>query len=506
MMKKAVVFISNNDYMAMEEAMNRYQDGFEVFFVVCDKNVGVCHANYYGSKVYCKFCIYSMMKHITPLLKKDRERFHCVKMSELVTKKDVNTALKETFVYSTVDELKNIEYHDVEIGYGAFSTYVSCSRNVMPNFTNELCNYLNMMMRAQIRMTLALERYLDNITPDLIVFHNGRFLNFKPWLCLAKKKCVDFVATETRRSTDDTMMKNNFFNEIPHSQEAFKIKTEKAWEKCGAVKGSEIGRQFFENRRKAKAAGDKVYTKRQEQGKLPEDFDYSKRNIAIFNSSEDEYFSISKEYDNAVLFPNQYTALKNIFEHYKDCEDLHFFLRIHPNLAKVPFKSHLMLYELKYDNVTIIPPQSPVSSYTLMGAVEKVIVFNSTMGLESSYWGKPVIALNRCFYSEYNIVHEPKTVSELYEMIDDKDLKCLKDEEACYKLACFCMGYGVEDFKYYKNKLYDWHGFVYPWSKILGSSKLYRFVEYILKRAICKYGGTKEYKLYIKNRTEIDKI
>ena len=166
----------------------------------------------------------------------------------------------------------------------------------------------------------------------------------------------------------------------------------------------------------------------------------------------------------------------------------------------------MLLYNLKYDNVTIIPPKSNISSYALMESAEKVIVFNSTIGLESSYWGKAVIALGRDFYSEYNVVHQPHNEQEVYEMIDNINLPCLKDEISCFKLACFIMNYGTESFRYYKNKVFNWHGFVYPWTTFLGSSKLFHMLESELKLIVGKYGGSDSYRSYIKAKDLVDQI
>ena len=153
----------------------------------------------------------------------------------------------------------------------------------------------------------------------------------------------------------------------------------------------------------------------------------------------------------AVLFQNQYIALSTIFERYKDNKEIHFYLRIHPNLAKVPFKSHTMLYNLNYDNVTIIPPTSPISSYTLMDNAEKVLVFDSTMGLESSYWGKPVIAMCICFYSGYNIAYEPRNTEEFFALIEEKGLVPKNaPKENYYKLAYRLMGQVGDKLKFYK--------------------------------------------------------
>lgn len=492
-MKKALVFISNNDYMGIEEAINRSREGYEIFFLLCDSSVRGCNVCRTCNNATCWLCVYQMKKLIRELVPSNVV-YHVDQISKLLTVEDLTLAANFNLDYNDVATLKNITFQGVEIGYGAFSTFVTYTRNVMPSFNETLKGYLNRLMQSEIKLTLVLERFIESVKPDLIVFHNGRFSNLKPAYNLAQRYGIDFVATEQGYSSSGEVMKNNFFNEIPHSFEAINKKIETAWLNVGE-KGPKIGKEFFENRRNAKPAGDKVYAKDQIQGKLPDGFDKTKRNISIFNSSEDEFFAISKEYDNSVLFPNQYIALKTIFEHYQKDDSVHFYLRIHPNLKNVPWKSHTLLYELKYPNVTIIPPTSPISSYTLMDASEKVIVFNSTMGLESSYWGKAVIALSRSFYSYQELVYEPKNEDELYKLIDNENLSTLRKEINCYKAACYCMGYATESYINFKIlRSLRKHG-VYEISilKFWGSSLLYAYLYKVLHAIPQKMGKYRKF-------------
>ncbi|MCS2656231.1 hypothetical protein NXV26_10165 [Bacteroides fragilis] len=156
-------------------------------------------------------------------------------------------------------------------------------------------------------------------------------------------------------------------------------------------------------RRNGIIAGDKVYIENQIKGKLPIDWDDTKRNIAIFNSSEDEFIAVDRDFDNLSLYKSQIDGIRGILEHYKENQTVHFYLRVHPNLKNVHYQYHLLLYDLslKYPNITVIGADSDISTYDIMDNAEKVIVFGSTMGLESSYWGKPVILLSGQFLLLY---------------------------------------------------------------------------------------------------------
>jgi len=64
------------------------------------------------------------------------------------------------------------------------------------------------------------------------------------------------------------------------------------------------------------------------------------------------------------------------------------------------------------ENVIIIPPESNISSYTLIDKCQKVIVYTSTIGLEAAILGKPVIQCAHSNYSGKGFTIEPASGEE----------------------------------------------------------------------------------------------
>ena len=446
-MNKVLVFLDQMDSLALEEAVIKLKEGWFVYFVQCDKAVGICRFNKGGFKSYCYLCKHSMMSQITELRNKYPNSIDYKTVSDLTNNDFINKSKTTHFEYNSVAELKSLQYKGVDIGYAAFSTYVSQTRNIDPIFNKYLYGYIDALIESQVLLIETLDPYIDTIRPDLIVFHNGRFSSLKPIYQLAKNKGIDFIATEHQRDINKVSKKNNTLNSIPHSETVVVEKIEHFWD-IGPDDKYDIAKGFFENRRFGKFAGDKVYTAAQKTGEMPDGFDKNKINIAIYNSSEDEYFSISKEYDDAVLFPTQHEAFTTIFEHYKNNKNIHFYLRIHPNLQDTPQKYQDLFLNFKYDNVTVIPPKSSISSYTLMDCCDKIIVFNSTMGLESTYWDKPVIIMSTTYYTEMGIAYRPRTCKEMFELIDDEKLPA-KGKDKCLKAGYLLTGIPYPELQYY---------------------------------------------------------
>ena len=141
----------------------------------------------------------------------------------------------------------------------------------------------------------------------------------------------------------------------------------------------------------------------------------------IFNSSEDEHSSISDEFDDNNLFPSQIEGIEWVAKALMNADDTAIYLRIHPNLRNVKYKYHTDLLKLgeKYPNFHVIPGNSKISSYNMMYHASLVLVFGSTIGVESAYAGKPVITLAACTYMKLGFCYVPKTTEELMTLLNN---------------------------------------------------------------------------------------
>lgn len=453
-MKKVLIYATGGQGLQegsqLEELIVNYKKGNEILYLTCGSCLGGCLENPLFNSKYCRFCSY-FLRHRAM---KGIGNSACVHSVNEYFTDDIKALASEiTFDYNSVDELKSLEYKGVNVGFGAVSSYISLTRNMNPDFTLSIRKYIDKLLHQQVVLTEILEKVISSFKPDLIIFHNGRFAQYKPLLDVAKKNKIDFICTETLVKSDGIGMKNYYYNDIPHNAYANKIKYDNFWNSYSHLEERDIvACSFFENRRYGKYAGDKIYTKDQLYGMLPEGWDDERDNIVIFNSSEDEFCAINKEVDKANIFGNQLNGIKSIIERYQGDDSKHFYLRIHPNLMNIPYDYHTDLYRLSYDNLTIIPPESPISSYSLMDKANKVIVFGSTMGIESAYWKKPVICLGYALYSLLGAVYIPKNETELWQLIEDDGL-LPKYSDEILKYGLYYMSDKHEKFHYVNNRV-----------------------------------------------------
>jgi hypothetical protein len=384
-----------------------------VYFIMCEGYLDMCLANPTGKKSVCAVC----KRHSLNVIKSTLGQ----KCSILHLRNYHATDTSNVFSYNDVEDLKKIEYRGVKIGYASLSTYVHLTRNHQPKMDDKAKRYFDALLAQAARLTDAYQNILNEIQPDLVGTYNGRFNEFRPVYETTLRNNIEINMYEVVRLQDHRFFKVVFNNMLPHNVKGNLWRVDECWDNPQLAEGENkiVARSFFERRRSGQVAGDKVYVGNMKKGELPENWDADKNNIAIFNSSEDEFVAIGDEYSSLSLFKSQMEGLISIFEHFKDNQDLHFYLRIHPNLGKIQYKYHTELYdfEKKYSNVTVIAPESSINSYDLMDVAEKVIVFGSTMGLEAAYWKKPVILLNCAFYYYADICYIPQTEQELYDLI-----------------------------------------------------------------------------------------
>ena len=464
------------------EAASRYLElGYNVLFISCGSKIGFCNENYLGCGSACRICQRAQIRRAKALTN-NKLVVKCI--NDYISKDIEYFAERYRFTYNSLEDLKDVLFEGVEIGYGAISSYVTYTRNIEPNI-EVVRPYLDSLMRMEIRSIMAFKNIIKEFHPDLVLFHNGRFAHFKPLYGLALVNNIDFVCTETITAADGSIQIDNIVNNIPHDcvcrGQMFKDFYENH---IDDEKREKVACSFFENRRNAVFAGDTIYIKDQKKGKMPDGWCNNVENIVIFNSSEDEFFAIGSKYRNVALFKNQMEGIKAILEHYKTDNSKHFTLRVHPNLKGLPYHYHVGLYDLNYPNLTIVPADSDISSYALMEAADKVITFGSTMGIESTFWHKPSISIGFAFYRFLDVVYTPNSIEELWKLLDDKSLKPL-DYRRCLPYGYYFMSNKHDDFRYVnvgKTYYFNFFGKKIPgfrYYKIMGSTTLYNYIKRI---------------------------
>jgi hypothetical protein len=137
-----------------------------------------------------------------------------------------------------------------------------------------------------------------------------------------------------------------------------------------------------------------------------EDSSSRKQNMVVFfTSSLDEHAELGEEWKEGQWL-DQWSAFHHVIKEVERC-GIHAILRVHPNLRNKPrserlsVKNQLNKLRKSFPKLEIIDQDSSISSYNLIRESTAVVVWSSTIGLESVIMGVPTACLNSC---EYDLV------------------------------------------------------------------------------------------------------
>lgn len=388
----------------LEIAAKHINEGDEVHIIQCSGDLPSCEPNPSHTKLRCIACKYMRDKGLSLINLPDYNRHELI-LHDFSRDFDIPD-------FSTIEDLKSFKINNVDFGMAVASTLISMTREYNPKVSN-FKKYIHQELLMSKSIYDGIKYHLQKIEPDIFYIFNGRFAAIRPALRAAQGLGIKTFVHERAGLIQKYSLSEDTY---PHDIEYQKSLIKHFWnDGLPSTEKEEIAKQWFKDRRSGKDQGWYSFTKYQKKRKLPDGFDASKRNIAIYNSSEDEFAAIDG-WQNP-LYKNQIDAINAIINADTD-ENIMFYIRIHPNLQGLDNTQTRELSKLKSTNLTVIPTDSRIDTYELMDACEKVITFGSTMGIESVFWGKPSILVGRALYEDLGGSYIPKDYEELIKYIN----------------------------------------------------------------------------------------
>ena len=417
----------------LEIAVKHIRRGDEVNLITCDKSLKTCPVNpnhEWGTCIMCK----SMLRSGINIEEVSNARQHVLYLNKY--RRDI-----EIPTFSSISELKNYEIDGVNHGMEAASTVISALRKPKPNM-REHRDLVERSLFTAVSLYHAALEHIDKVDPDCLYVLNGRRASQMPFVRAAWAKDIDIYTFEVGHNKNKyVLVEGTYFHDLENK----KREIEEYWNKEDSLKKKKkVAKEFYKKRRYG--SGDKFpeakFKEGQKKSKLPEGFDPEDRNVAIFNSSEDEFAAV-RGYENPV-YENQIEGLKRILEDRSISKNINFYLRVHPNLEGVKNYQTKEIKNIDKRNTKVINASSKVDSYALMEASDKVLTFGSAMSIESAYYGKPSILIGREPYEDLESCYTPDGHDEAIRAINNENL------EPKSKLGAIKYGYYIvkRDIKY----------------------------------------------------------
>ncbi|HAV78389.1 MAG TPA: hypothetical protein DCX53_13660 [Anaerolineae bacterium] len=135
-------------------------------------------------------------------------------------------------------------------------------------------------------------------------------------------------------------------------------------------------------------------------------------------------FDTSQPHANTV-FEDMFEWLDLVLEVIKSHPETLFVIRAHPDELRVRKSSRETVQGWvasrgvdKEANVIFVSPQEALSSYELIAKSKFVMIYNSTIGLESSIMGAPVLCAGKARYTQYPTVFFPQSADAYREKLE----------------------------------------------------------------------------------------
>jgi len=136
-------------------------------------------------------------------------------------------------------------------------------------------------------------------------------------------------------------------------------------------------------------------------------------------------FDTSQSHAN-VIFPHMFAWLESVLKAIKTHPEILFVIRAHPDELRVGKESAETVADwmvkqnvLDLPNVRFINANEYISSYDLIDVAKFVMVYNSTIGLEASIMGKPVLCAGKARYTQVPTVFFPKSKEEFCKTLEE---------------------------------------------------------------------------------------
>lgn len=258
------------------------------------------------------------------------------------------------------------------------------------------------LLSRALRSLAASDKIIDQTRPDTIYIFNGRMSHQKAATIASEKKCSDIWFLETN------MGKIVCRRYQPHDRVESQKHLAEVAKKLSKPEIESAVSAWLEGYSNSKGKHN-IFAKPGSPFK-GEDNLKSERFALFATSSRDEYESLEFDWDGS-NWESQYEAFGAAWKHLNN-RGMSPVLRIHPNLLnKHPVHVIAELREVSQflrenPEFTVISAGSKTSTYDLLPSTDLVVVHNSTIGLEASIRGIPVVCTNVTSYDNLADVHK----------------------------------------------------------------------------------------------------
>ncbi len=246
-----------------------------------------------------------------------------------------------------------------------------------------------------------------------VVVYNGRFTHDRAVAAAAEQAGIRVLYYDTGGYDTDFDLTRATTHDWQHLQGRMRV----MYDDWDPNERDLIGSSWFINRKSHSDRDNARFVGIQQQGhvtELPE----AEKLVVYFSSSGDEIAEL--DIDWAQYFHSQENALLQLADSCRDREGVKLVVRTHPHMRLKPLGD-----QDDWNNVVSaarpdlhIDPYSTVDSYALMDQADVVFTYGSTAGVESAFFGRPVVVMGPSAYDLLGCAQRISSAEQIAEAID----------------------------------------------------------------------------------------
>lgn len=391
------------------------------YFILCD-NLPMCsqrdHKNPARNK--CDSCVRTNVDFL------NFNGFPYVSIWNYLEAEDVVKA-QQISSTATLENFTAIRYCDLDIGRLQEVPLARYFFRYSPDETEVGENTVKQFMYSAVLLTSALERIIDSLQPESILVPNGKTSWASLSIAVAERRGIKTISYENFSSMASRCGQGRmwcFASDGPLPD----LKLGKAWENWKNVPLTDEENRTLDAYLLTRQKGSYYYPNPKEGLEAIEEelgMELKSPVVTLFSNVVWDTNVLQKD----IIFPNIFEWIVETIRAAKG-QPYTLLIRIHPCEAGLKafggFASrqpimeeiHRRIPELP-GNVRIIPPDSNISSYTLMSISEVSLVYTSTVGLETIISGKPAIVCSIPHYSRRGFTIDIKNKEEYLSFLRD---------------------------------------------------------------------------------------
>lgn len=256
-------------------------------------------------------------------------------------------------------------------------------------------------LESAVVMVDAIEALLDQERPDVVLMTNGLFFSEAILLDRARRRGIEAITYERGIPVGTVLFERN--------KPAIRFDVDRYWDVARTQSLSEPENQELDDYLLARSRGnsgviDLWPTMQREQKALV-------RRLHLDSGAPTAVLFTNVLWDSAVYgrdvgFDGMFDWVNRTIELFSHATEYQLVVRIHPAEVRIPLSTsrdrvvdriHRRFPQLP-SNVRVVTPDDPASSYTLIDLADAVLVYTSTIGLESAVSGRPVVVAGRTHY------------------------------------------------------------------------------------------------------------